>query len=1319
MATEVKRVYSIEVEGADSINELKNAIEQLNEKLKTLNETSKEYKDTLEQLTELQGKLANAMSGIADNAEKTSDSIGSIKESIEEVGDVVSEVSEGLDNFGNIDTGVVEAFVEGFVEGMNEASQSVEEVSKELEDLGNANFDGLKETIGGVKESLDEVITATTETETSFEKLGNASSVKELKDQISELRDRLVTLKNDSKEYQDTVNELIDKQVKLKEVMNAGKNETQAAEGSYNALSQRMSALKQVWKEVTDEATRNEIGKQINEINNQLKALDASIGNSQRNVGNYKSALEGLDDSFIGWKQELKECKEAMQQLDPSTQAYADAMARAAELTHQMSDQQEMIKYSSSDLGDQLSNIKGIASNLAAGYSALNAAMGLFGEENEDVQQAMLKVQQAMALVQGLQGIDGFIKRTKGLSQSMGLVTKATQANTVATKANATAAKADAAAMAAETVATKAAVPAQLSLNAAMKANPIGFIVGLIATLVTAFTLLKDKIMEMIGANKDMSAAFDKVKAVLAGFGNIIKKSVINPIKMAIIPIKTLAKVMIDMFKGDWSKIGDDIKEGFTEMKDTVVDTINVVGAFKEGYDKKTAEQDEAARKARAAERQKELDNIIKDNEAKYGSDWKYTKDAQKVYQQMFKARESMYDKDSDEYKESVRERLEYDREYNEKQSEFAKSAAKAELDYKKALYGDEYEWSDEWHQKVLEGLDEATKSYNKALKDYNDAEKKFIEDVAKQMGFDPNDPNLTIMVDMQLANPEVVESLKQAKETLENTEKEVKIYEKRLDDYNKSQAKKRLAAYKSTLNDIKSNFEKFVPDVMREQWNFDDIIKKWENSIKIYKGYLKNTRKLTDEQIEEVVNDIRKKLVKSTDDAMVKALSGDMEKSLSQIEKNCNTIINEINTRFENKKILEGIKFPDEEIQHSKDVFVGSANVINKELEIVRDNINKIYEEFTKEGGRYFGMSKEQLANELPEFQKLIDKETELKTKQDKLFIQHFTEVSDIYAKDWKNRIDIVQKGNEAINDIAEQNFKEQINNAIRWQGVYENAIRDLYEDKDYLNETYKEQKGQLERLRDMYLEMAQDERLTFEEKENAKREAAKVTGEIIQLEYDKEAESLRIQKGLIKEWTNAWKDAASNIGSILGSVSDYYTGLMELEKTRIDQMVESGEIDEKQAEARYAQQRKNFENAKKLQIAETWINGFSAAIGAYQSMASIPYVGPVLGAAAAAAALALAGVNASKIQATSFENPYGGSGGGGSSSTNFQLPNVMELEPNMGRNLTGMDDTDNINNDGSGRGRGETAIKAYVVESDVTASQELANKRKNEVTF
>ena len=293
MTTE--RVYDIKVNGADSMNELKSAVSELTEKLKSLDQTSKEYLETLKQLTDYQQKLADAMGGISDSAEKTDNSLNGIKETVDSVAESISSLGED----------VINSFAEGLAQGMAEAATETAQMG----------------------ESMD----------------NGVNSVKGLKQEISDLRDKLVTLDKGTDEYKETVQQLINDQVKLKEVMNAGKNETQAAEGSYNALTQRMSALKQVWKETTDEATRNEIGRQIGEINNQLKGMDASIGNFQRNVGNYKSALDGLDASFVNWKQELRECKEALQQLDPSTQEYADTLARASELTHQMADQQEMI----------------------------------------------------------------------------------------------------------------------------------------------------------------------------------------------------------------------------------------------------------------------------------------------------------------------------------------------------------------------------------------------------------------------------------------------------------------------------------------------------------------------------------------------------------------------------------------------------------------------------------------------------------------------------------------------------------------------------------------------------------------------------------------------------------------------------------------------------------------------------------------------------------------------------------------------------------------------------------------------------------------
>jgi hypothetical protein len=69
----------------------------------------------------------------------------------------------------------------------------------------------------------------------------------------------------------------------------------------------------------------------------------------------------------------------------------------------------------------------------------------------------------------------------------------------------------------------------------------------------------------------------------------------------------------------------------------------------------------------------------------------------------------------------------------------------------------------------------------------------------------------------------------------------------------------------------------------------------------------------------------------------------------------------------------------------------------------------------------------------------------------------------------------------------------------------------------------------------------------------------------------------------------------------------------------------------------------KKGFEIAKVAAIAETSINTYKAATGAYSALASIPIVGPTLGIAAAAAAVAAGLANVRAIQSQQF-------GGGGS---------------------------------------------------------------------
>lgn len=116
-------------------------------------------------------------------------------------------------------------------------------------------------------------------------------TLKDYRKQINDLRSELLNLDKTSVEYARIADDIRQKQSKLNEVMSVGKGNADALDGSYNALTHQMSELRKQWKATNDEAEREVLGKQILSINNQLKGLDASIGNWQRNVGDYSNAF--------------------------------------------------------------------------------------------------------------------------------------------------------------------------------------------------------------------------------------------------------------------------------------------------------------------------------------------------------------------------------------------------------------------------------------------------------------------------------------------------------------------------------------------------------------------------------------------------------------------------------------------------------------------------------------------------------------------------------------------------------------------------------------------------------------------------------------------------------------------------------------------------------------------------------------------------------------------------------------------------------------------------------------------------------------------
>ena len=164
-------------------------------------------------------------------------------------------------------------------------------------------------------------------------KVGTQEAVKN----VGDLRNNIKILKKDledldigTQEYQDTLSELKVNQNALKDAMYATSssmdNLAQAATGtgeSYNALVHRMAAYKEELRTV-DTSTEagmqrfKELAAQVNNVNDKLKELDEAQGNYQRNVGNYKSALDNFHEVVSNLPPSMDAVKKAGDQLDKS-----------------------------------------------------------------------------------------------------------------------------------------------------------------------------------------------------------------------------------------------------------------------------------------------------------------------------------------------------------------------------------------------------------------------------------------------------------------------------------------------------------------------------------------------------------------------------------------------------------------------------------------------------------------------------------------------------------------------------------------------------------------------------------------------------------------------------------------------------------------------------------------------------------------------------------------------------------------------------------------------------------------------------------------
>ena len=294
--------------------------------------------------------------------------------------------------------------------------------------------------------------------------------------------------------------------------------------------------------------------------------------------------------------------------------------------------------------------------------------------------------------------------------------------------------------------------------------------------------------------------------------------------------------------------------------------------------------------------------------------------------------------------------------------------------------------------------------------------------------------------------------------------------------------------------------------------------------------------------------------------------------------------------------------------------------------------------------------------------------------SEADQTYYEELTQLNDLYEQgkisynDYLNGLEAAKQDHEyRLNEITAKGNQERIDALKKY---YEDVVAQFGEDSPQALEAY-----------------AQYEQALTDE--NARQTQARIN------QNKKEAQD---QINRLKQNIKVAQQLSRSVANVMGTVSD-------IMQANIEEKVKRGEISEEEAE-------KEFENVKKLQIAEAIINTLTGALQAQLSVwradSGIPTVWAKIAMSAALGiqTLATGYAQVQKIRNTTF----GGSGSGSAQPTiitGAATPLLNEAQDL--NNLDAMYVT----------GQQQQDTRVYVLESDITNAQNNQKVRVTESTF
>lgn len=571
-----------------------------------------------------------------------------------------------------------------------------------------ANQKEYKIIINGITESIEGISTL----QDSLDRLGvkvneQGSNIQKSSKSMDELAKAEQKIAEYNEEYQRALQAdkavLADKNKSIKESLDLEKaNITvqQGAQGTYAEKQQLLSALGKVIKNTNAETEeeiqkQNELKAQYAALNQELKDFDASLGNHQRNVGDYGQATKNLRQELREFQLEMANMLDnGVSKADPQ---FVELAKKAGSLKDAMSDAGEEINRFASDT-KKLDDVINLAQSATAAFELYKGTMSAFGIETEETEQAMQKLMGAMSIIQSLQTLSETLQNGSATARLFNTAMKVTGVQLIQNQVAAI--KATAAQQGLST-AQKAGAIASKSLGLAMKTIPLMLIIGLVTELILHWKDIVGWFKKTFPVLDKMGGMMNTLKGVFVGFGKAIINWVTNP-------LKTFANVIKKVLKGDFEGAIKAVTDGLKNQFKGTVDAFNTgyKAQINKGLDeiakKNAAKQEEMAKNAAAkqAEQTKyELDQL----KARKGNQAKYSKEGIALQKREFAQRKRAAKGNAEELKKINLDELNFQRECEEQKAAAAKKSADARVKANKDAAAEAKRIADEEAQRIAD----------------------------------------------------------------------------------------------------------------------------------------------------------------------------------------------------------------------------------------------------------------------------------------------------------------------------------------------------------------------------------------------------------------------------------------------------------------------------------------------------------------------------------------------------------------------------------------------------------------------------------------